>query len=77
MFDWNDVSRFFNWEGRPAVIILPSDGLLEGWYLSEPSSSWERVSPVEISDSGRSLSREVFHEVFADRLGENLNILKN
>lgn len=70
VFDFNDVSGFFNWEGRPAVTALPSDGLLEGWYLSDPDSNWARVSPLEIRDSGRSLSSEDFHEVFADRLSE-------
>jgi len=70
-FDWNDVSAFFDWEGRPAVTVTPSDGLLEGWFIqtsSEPGV-WGRVSPLEILDSGRPLSKESFQECFDDRLG--------
>ena len=70
-FDWNDVSAFFDWEGRPAVTVTPSDGLLEGWFIqtsSEPGV-WGRASPLEILDSGRPLSKESFQECFDDRLG--------
>ena len=70
-FDWNDVSAFFDWEGRPAVTVTPSDGLLEGWFIqtsSEPGV-WGRASPLEIRDSGRPLSKESFQECFDDRLG--------
>jgi len=73
-FDWNDVSAFFDWEGRPAVEVVPSDGLLEGWFSAEPSEEWLRVSPVEIRDSGRELSKSDFQETFADF---NITINKN
>ena len=70
LFDWIDVSVFFDWEGRPAVTVIPSDGLLEGWFMSGPGV-WERASPLEIRDSGRELSMKSFQECFEDSL--NLN----
>jgi len=72
-FDFNDVSDFFNWEGRPAVTVEPSDGLLEGWFIrtSSDPGEWEMISPLEIRDSGRVLSSEDFYEVFADYLNTN------
>jgi hypothetical protein len=65
-FDWNDVSAFFDWEGRPAVTVMPSDGLLEGWFAATPGGDWVRVSPVEILDSGLELSKAEFQNVFAE-----------
>ncbi|EEZ80426.1 MAG: hypothetical protein Sup05_0864 [uncultured Candidatus Thioglobus sp.] len=78
-FDWNDASRFFDWDGRPAVIVFLPDESVTSWVIrsDDPVGLWTEAEPALISASGRSLSREVFHEVFADRLGENLNILKN
>jgi hypothetical protein len=67
-FDWNDISSFFDWEGRPAVTVTPSDGLLEGWFIqtsSEPGV-WGRASPLEILDSGRELSKSDFQDTFTD-----------
>ncbi len=73
-FDFKDVSTFFNWEGRPAVTVMPSDPssdvYLEGWFIraSAEPGAWEAVSPLEIRDSGRPLSKASFQEVFAKRL---------
>jgi len=73
-FDFKDVSTFFNWEGRPAVTVMPSDPssdvYLEGWFIraSAEPGAWEAVSPLEIHDSGRPLSKASFQEVFAKRL---------
>lgn len=69
-FEFKDVSAFFNWEGRPAVTVEPSDGLLEGWFIrtSSDPGEWEMISPLEIRDSGRPLSKASFQEVFANRL---------
>ena len=73
-FDFKDVSAFFNWEGRPAVTVEPSDPssdvYLEGWFIrtSAEPGVWEKISPVEIRDTGRPLSKSSFQEVFAKRL---------
>jgi len=73
-FDFKDVSAFFNWEGRPAVTVEPSDPTsdtyLEGWFIrtSSDPGEWEMISPLEIRDSGRPLSKASFQEVFEKRL---------
>ena len=69
-FDFQDVSAFFDWEGRPAVEVMPSDPssdvYLEGWFSAVPNEDWVRVSPLEIRESGRELSKADFQEVFSD-----------
>ena len=65
-FEWKDVSAYFDWEGRPAVTVLPSDNLLEGWFSAAPGKGWEKASPVEIVDSGRELSKADFQDVFTE-----------
>jgi hypothetical protein len=69
-FEWKDVSAFFNWEGRPAVTVEPPEGGLSGWFIrtSSDPGEWEMISPLEIRDSGRELSKESFQECFDDRL---------
>ena len=69
-FDFKDVSEFFNWEGRPAVIVRPADGSISAWFIrgSAKPGVWEPVSGAEVRDSGRPLSKGSFQEVFAKRL---------
>jgi len=69
-FEFKDVSAFFNWEGRPAVTVEPPEGGLSGWFIrtSSKPGEWERISPLEIRDSGRVLSKASFQEVFEKRL---------
>ena len=69
-FDFKDVSTFFNWEGRPAVIVEPADGSISAWFIrgSAKPGVWEPVSGAEVRDSGRPLSKGSFQEVFAKRL---------
>jgi len=69
-FEFKYVSAFFNWEGRPAVTVEPPEGELSGWFIraSSDPGEWETISPLEIRDSGRPLSKASFQEVFANRL---------
>ena len=69
-FDFKDVSVFFNWEGRPAVIVEPADGSISAWFIrrSAEPGTWEPANGAEIGDSGRPLSKASFQEVFAKRL---------
>lgn len=58
------AERFFNWEARPAVVRDTSVGGLEGLFVASGESTWSRVSPVEILESGSELSRNAFLETF-------------
>ena len=60
------VERFFNWEYRPAVIRETPTGGLEGLFVAVDETSWSRVSPVEILESGSELSRNEFLEMYPE-----------
>jgi len=71
LFNWDDVKQYYYWEGRPAVIVEPSDGSLRGFVIrsGDEVGEWMVASPIEIIDSGREITKQVFLEVFIDRLG--------
>jgi hypothetical protein len=67
-FNWNDITRFFDWEGRPAVLVRPDNDSLAGFFIraSAEPGTWEAASPAEIVNSGRELSKAEFQNVFAE-----------
>jgi len=71
LFNWEDVEQYFNWEHRPAVIVEPSDGSLRGFVIrsGDGVGEWMVASPIEIFDSGIEITKQVFLEVFIERLG--------
>jgi hypothetical protein len=70
MFNESDVLDWVSWEGRPAVVVSPSDGRFLGFVirLGAERGNWTPASPLEILESGRILSKASFQEVFKDRL---------
>jgi hypothetical protein len=56
--------RFFNWEGRPALILPTPQGGEEGVFVQTSASSWLPAHTVEILESGYELTRPAFLETF-------------
>ena len=54
-----EKSVFVSWEGRAALLSN-----VEAWACI--SGSWEPIDPLEVSDSGRVVSAEVFDALFPD-----------
>jgi hypothetical protein len=62
--------KWFDWEGRPAVIVEYKDGSAAGFLVKDGDEpgKWTAASGFEIYDSGREISKADFLEVFKDRL---------
>ena len=65
-FDWNDVTEFYSWMKRPAVIVSPNLGVLEGWYAVSPDNNWSRVYPIELQQHGEAMTKKDFYNTFSD-----------
>jgi hypothetical protein len=56
--------KFFDWEGRPAVVSGGWGG--DAWAIlgGKFGSGWTAVDPVEVSDSGHPISADDFNKTF-------------
>jgi hypothetical protein len=64
----NTVSSFWYWEERPAVIVHDLAGIQTAYAILGPAEPWTHVDWLEVKDSGRQVTREVFEATFADWL---------
>lgn len=61
--------EFWNWEGRPAVVVGVPGEKVRGFFISRSEREWKPASAFEIGDSGRPLPDwDTLVRVFPDKL---------